>query len=250
MSLIVNSLWIGKRLGEVHAACLKSFVDKGCKIVLHAYGKPEDIPKGVEIFDANKLMKESEIVRTSSGNLALASDIYRYRILREGLGLYVDCDVYCIKPVEDNDYIMGWETQSTINGAILKVPQDSTMLKQLLSAAEDPYFIPPWFKANKIKRYRLRKSLGFPKPVSKHPWGAIGPNLITHIVKELDLKNKVSPIDIYYPMHYTCTTLLHERGLRVQDLITPRTTAFHLYNTANNNKQILPDTPLYEIINS
>lgn len=250
MSLVVNSLWIGNKLGEVHAACLRSFVNKGHRVVLHSYGKPEDTPKGVEIFDARKLMKESEIVRTATGNLALASDIYRYRILKEGLGLYIDCDVYCVKPIKDDEYILGWETQYTVNGAILKVPHDSQILKELMLAAENPYFIPPWFRNKKALRYKLKKALGFPKPVSKQEWGTIGPLLITYLVKNLMLQENVSPIDFYYPMHHQNTTLLSERGLTVKDLITPRTVAFHLYSTAGMGNQIVKYSPLHEIINS
>ncbi|WP_439273529.1 hypothetical protein [Pseudochrobactrum sp. HB0163] len=250
MSRVVNSLWIGKRLGAVHAACLRSFLRHGHEVVLHSYGTPEDTPKGVKVFDAAKLMKESEIVQTRSGNLALASDIYRYRILREGLGLYADCDVYCIKPVEDSDYIMGWEAHNTINGAVLKVPHNSAMLQQLQAAAEDPYFIPPWFSRSRRMRYQLRKAFWWPKPVSRQAWGVIGSGLITYVAKELGLGHLASPIDYYYPMHYTCASLLSEKGLSVKELITPRTVAFHLYNSATDKQEILPDTPLYEIINS
>ncbi|WOC15073.1 hypothetical protein [Pseudochrobactrum sp. MP213Fo] len=44
--LTVNSLWIGKRLGAVHAACLRSFIRHGHDVVLHAYGRPEDTLDG------------------------------------------------------------------------------------------------------------------------------------------------------------------------------------------------------------
>ncbi len=250
MSLTINSLWIGRRLGEVHAACLKSFVDKGYDVVLHSYGRPEDTPKGVAIFDANKLMQETEIVRFSTGNLALASDKYRYRILKEGLGLYVDCDVYCVNRLDDSDYMLGWEDQSTINGAVLKVPHNSILLQQLMDAAEDPYFIPPWLKKNRILKYKIRRRLGLAKAVSHQPWGTIGPLLISHLVKENGLQEKASPIDVFYPVHHRCTSLFYERGLKLQDLITPRTTALHLYNTAMQSTSVIPDSPMYEILNS
>ena len=222
----------------------------GHKVVLHSYGRPEDTPQGVEFFDANRLMKESEIVRFSTGSLALASDIYRYRILKEGLGIYADCDMYCMKPIVDTPYILGWEEQFTVNGAILKVPSDSEMMKSLLAAAEDPYFIPPWLKKSRVFKSRIRKYIGFPRPVSKQQWGTIGPLLISHVVRDLGLEAKVSPIDVFYPLHHTQTSLLHERGLALRDIVTPRTAAIHFYNTANKNTNIMPDTPLYEIINS
>lgn len=55
---IINSVWIGKKLGPVHAACLRSFVRHGHEVVLHTFERPEDTPDGVKIFDAKLLMDE------------------------------------------------------------------------------------------------------------------------------------------------------------------------------------------------
>lgn len=246
--MVVHSLWIGNRLGEVHAACLRSFVRNGYEVILHSYCKPDDTPSGVKIFDANKLMREDEIIRHQSGSLALASDIYRYRIQREGLGLYVDCDVYCLKPFEDSDYVLGWEDHKTVNGAVLKVPQDSEMLKKMLEASENPYFIPPWLSMRKTRIAKLKKLVGRPKHISNQHWGAIGPLLITHLVSELGLGSRVSSIDTYYPLHHHHTPLLFQAGLRVEDLVTPRTVAVHLFNASMNNRHVIEGSPIHEII--
>ena len=89
-----NAIWVGRALGPVHAACLSSFVAAGHKTVLHCYELPKDVPAGVEIADARRLMPESAIVCYSkSGSYALFANLYRLKILEAGLGLYVDCDV-------------------------------------------------------------------------------------------------------------------------------------------------------------
>jgi hypothetical protein len=138
---------------------LRSFVKHGHDIVLHAYGKLEDPPEGVRLFDASKFMSEHEVfAHTSTGNLSIASDIYRYRIQREGLGLYLDCDVYCIKPFTDQEYIFPWECNGSISNGIIKFPQNSELLKSILEALEDNYFIPPWLKKKRKLFYALRKN--------------------------------------------------------------------------------------------
>jgi hypothetical protein len=72
----VNAIWIGDPMGPLHAACLKSFMGVGYRVILHAYSRVADAPPGVEYFDANKLMSSESIVRHSkTGSLALASDI-------------------------------------------------------------------------------------------------------------------------------------------------------------------------------
>lgn len=116
-------------MGAIHAACLRSFVRNGHDVVLHSYSVSAGVPKGVRIFDASKLMCESEIIpHKDTGSLAIASDIYR--IQREGLDLYVDCDVYCLKLFLYQEYTFARESDLQINPVILKLPQDCKLLKK------------------------------------------------------------------------------------------------------------------------
>ncbi len=249
--MIVNTVWIGKKLGPVHAACLRSFVRHGHDVVLHAYGRPDDTPKGVRLFDAGKLMGEHEIfAHKSTGSLSIASDIYRYRIQREGMGLYVDCDVFCIKPFTDKEYIFSWESNIRLNNAIIKFPSNSALLNSILEASENPYFIPPWLPAKKQRKMRFRKMIGRGKHIANQAWGVVGPDLLTYHVRRLGLMEHAAPIQRYSPMFGLVSNMLFERGLTVNDLITSQTEGLHLYNSGFTGKEILPDTPLYEIINS
>lgn len=249
--MIVNTVWIGKKLGPVHAACLRSFVRHGHDVVLHAYGRPEDTPKGVRLFDASKLMDEKDIfAHKNTGSLSIASDVYRYRIQRESMGLYVDCDVYCLNELTDSEYILSYENNTSVSNAIIKIPHDSELLKSVLNASEDRYFIPPWFSTRKRTKLALRKMIGFPVHVANQHWGIIGPSLFTYHVERLGLQDKVLPIDKYSPLFGGHTNLLFEKGLTLNNLITPRTVALHLFNSGLKGKEVVPGTPLYEIINS
>ncbi|MGU3575631.1 hypothetical protein ACLBWZ_08860 [Brucellaceae bacterium C25G] len=251
--MIVNSVWIGKKLGPVHAACLRSFVRHGHDVVLHSYGRPEDTPDGVRLFDAKKLMGEEEIVRhDESGSLSLAADIYRYRILKAGLGIYVDCDVFCVKPFENHEYLFGYEKISKFNNAVLNIPSNSDLLTKVMACSEDPYFIPPWLSNTKKIRDQVRRSIGLGTPLSKRKWGVIGPELLTYYIHKLNLENRAKSVDAFYPLHHDHIRLLWSKGLTVNDIITPNTFGVHLYNSfiEREKRSVLPDTPLYEIINS
>ena len=251
MTSTINSIWIGKELGPVHAACLRSFARHGYDVVLHCYERPVDLPDGVKLFDANRLMRPDEIVRhKKTSSLALASDIYRYRILREGMGIYVDCDVFCLKPFADADYILSWESNDLVSSAIIKFPVGSPLLEAVLSASENPAFIPPWRSKNRQRFYQLRKALGMPKLVANQSWGTIGPVLITHYVRALKLEERVAPADIYSPLYAPLSNLLFEKGLTLEDLTTSRSVAMHLYNSNLKNRAIEPGTPIYEIVHS
>lgn len=83
------------------------FVRNGHDVVLHSYVVPEDAPKGLRLFDVSKLMSEAEIItHKDTRSLPIDSDIYRYRIQCEGLKLYVDCDVFCVRPFVDQEYML------------------------------------------------------------------------------------------------------------------------------------------------
>lgn len=249
--MIVNTFWIGRKMGPVHAACLRSFLRNGHDVVLHSYGVPEDAPKGLRIFDASKLMGENEIIaHRETGSLSIASDIYRYRMQREGLGLYVDCDVYCVKSFTDSPYIIARECDTYFNNAILKIPQDSTLLRNLLDASEDRYFVPPWLPKKKILKRKILKNVGFGKHISRQPWGVIGPKLLTYYVNELGLQEHALGADKYSPLHHSMSHMLFQRGLTVSDLITARTIGLHLYNANIKGREIVEDSPLYEILHT
>lgn len=247
--LIVNTIWIGGELGPIHAACLRSFVRQGHDVVLHTYARPHDTPDGVRLFDANKLMKQEEIVlHKKTGSLTLAADRYRYRILREGMGLYVDCDVYCLQPFPQDQYVFGWEDDDTINNAVLNMPHDSELLKHIIKASEDDFFIPPWRGKNKILYARLCKAIGLPVHVSRQKWGTIGPRLISYCVKELGLEDEASPLDVFYPVYFKQLDLLYERGLTIADITTPRTLGVHLYNSLLKDRSVVAGSPLHAIL--
>jgi hypothetical protein len=100
--------------------------------VLHCYERPSDTPEGVQLADASTLLPQSRIIRhRETGSLALFSDILRYEIIGKGLGIYVDCDVFCLRPIEDADYIFGWESDTFFASGVLKLPPDCPTLSAL-----------------------------------------------------------------------------------------------------------------------
>ncbi len=247
----VNAFWYGPRLGAIHAACLRSFLRHGYRVVLHVYEAPEDLPDGIELFDANRLLDRKKIVPyRRNGGFSFAANLYRYRILEAGLGLYVDCDVFCLKPLPDAEYVFGWEDMHLVNNAVLKAPADSEMVRRLIAMAEDPGLIPPWFERRERRRLKWRKWLGRPVHPSAMRWGTTGPGLLSHLVKELGLQQHALPIDTFYPLHYNQVSLLNDPGLSLADLVTPRTVALHLYNAIVKDLAIAPGSALDEIISA
>lgn len=257
MNLIdIHALWVGNKLGEISRCCLSSFVMRGHSVFLHTYNEIEDLPQGVIILDANLIIPKNNIIKhKKTGSYALFSDIFRYELLKKIDGLYVDCDVYCLKPIEkpESGYLLGFEDDKLINGAVLSLPKDSKVLSSLTNAAYDPYFIPPWYSKTKQFRLKLKKLLGFGKGLEDMPWGVIGPKAITYYIKKLLLEKNVSSIDIFYPVHYNCVSQLFDPKLSVMDVTTSRTLCIHLYNEMLKNKDLHnlhPNCLMYKLLNN
>jgi len=250
----INAFWIGPRLGRLHAACLRSFVEQGHRVILHTYNPPpEDRPKGVEIADAAALLGRDRIIRhQKSGSLALAADLFRYELMAADAGIYVDCDCYCVAPLAGDDFLVGWETDSRLCNAVLQLSPDCPLLAAMRAIGASPGFIPPWEKPLRKKLYRFRLAAGAPVPLSEMKWGTTGPIALTYYAKALGLADKAKPIDVFYPLHYHHVGLLRDPEIKLGDLITPRTKVVHLWNEYLNkdNTAPLPGSPLAEILSA
>lgn len=246
---VINAIWIGPKLGPLHAACLESFLRQGHEVLLHTFDAPNDVPSGVKLFDANRLMSRKDIVaHRATGSLSLASDIYRYRILRAGMGTYVDCDVYCLRPLPKQDYLFGLEDDQKTCNAVLKAPANSELVKRLNAAASDPHYIPPWTSRSTRSFLKLRRTIRCPKPVSEMKWGTIGPLLLTYLIDKLGLQRHRLPIDAFYALHYSHTSLLFQPGLSLESLATPRSYGLHLAQSQHRSEHWKPSSPLAQIL--
>ena len=233
---IINAVWIGPRLGPIHAACLQSFVRHGHTVVLHTYDEPEDVPAGVELSNADNLLPKSMIFRNlETGSLAPFCDLLRYEILRQGLGVYVDCDVYCVKPFWDADYILASEDEKYINNAILKLPADCPALKELCELKKLTSPVMPWFPVPK----RIRRMLKFAAkhmfnrslhPLESLPIATLGPVALTYYVKKHHISDEALPNDVFYPLHWTQVERLFDPNFQIESAFTDDTIGLHLYN--------------------
>jgi hypothetical protein len=250
---VANAIWIGRELGPVQTACLRSFVRAGHKTVLHCYEEPIDIPDCVGVADASHLLPHSRLVaHRQTGSYAPFSDLLRYEILHRGLGLYVDCDVFCIRPIADEDYIFGWSTRKSINNAVLRLPAGSPLLHDLCRIKSG--FIPPWASPRYRLRMRLNRLLGGSTPsIEDLPWGWTGPKALTWYAKYHAVDHLAKDRAVFYPLESREMPLLLDPNRKLEDLITPRTAAVHLYNEYFRRKSLSaapvpPSSPLGRII--
>ena len=142
MSQVVNGLWIGT-LSKMQILSMRSFLKSGHRYKLWVYDRNiKNVPKGVEICNANLIIDKRHIFRHWSGNLATFADIFRYKLLYEKGGWWVDLDLISLKHLPKVDYFFGGErtkqsgafknkSKHTFWIGLMKFPKGDPILKTM-----------------------------------------------------------------------------------------------------------------------
>lgn len=244
----INSFWHGPALGPMEAACLSSFVRHGHPVVLHCYEAPAEVPAGVAVRDAAAVLPRTSVEGLLAGrHFAIASDLVRYEILGAGLGIWVDCDCYCLRPLADEPYIMGWESDGAIAIGVLKLPADSELLTSLRKIREG--FIPPWVSRRRKITWTIRRLVGQPKPLARMPWGTTGPAALTYYARQLGVDGLAKPAATFYPVPWWNLDPLFNERLTIEEAVSPETVVLHLYNEKLRDRAPPPpNSPLGRIL--
>ena len=140
--MIVQSLWIGDSLTEMEIYCIKSFLRNGFDFHLYVYEHVKKVPKGTTIKNGNTIMKKKDIFKLKETFLPF-SDIWRYKLLYEKGGYWVDMDMICMKPFDFKDEFVFSSERTIKEGAykmkvpyvanigVLKAPKHSDFYKKL-----------------------------------------------------------------------------------------------------------------------
>lgn len=229
---VCNALWVGQALGPIEAACLRSFVEAGHKVDLHVFDEPTGAPSCVRLVDAAETVSREHLIRhRRTGSFSLFSNRFRYELMRAGKGLWIDCDLLCLKPIVDAPYIFGIEDTRLINGAVLKLPSDDPVLDDLLAPFTEPRWVPPWASLRRRLRYRLRYRIRPGFGLADMSWGTAGPRALTYYLGRRGLDRFALPRAVFYPVGPDETHLLVGVAAEaVRARIRPETLCIHLWN--------------------
>lgn len=230
------SFWVGDRLSPLEQASAISFMAQGHKLYLYAMDDISGVPPGVVLRDAREILLTENIVRhAKSGSPALHSDLFRYALLGKTDQTWVDLDIIALQPLLfENDYIFGYESEKEVNGAILKLPQKSQALSELLAYSPESYGYPPYFSKGRKFRYFL-KSFGKGLPITEWPWGSIGPRALTfHPSRSSEIKYAL-PIDSFYPIPFEQAERFLIPGSISQSSFSEKTLAVHFWGSSVRN---------------
>jgi len=234
----VGALWIGGSLTWLEQVCLKSFVDQGHPTILYTYGEVAGVPEGVELRDGRKVLDTDDFhTHARTGSVALFSDLFRFHLLAQDPEIiYIDTDVYSVRPIPGNEaHVFGYEfwveerQKGQINGAVLRLPQDSPALQGLLAFTRQEYPVPEWLPPRHLGEIRKRAAEGDPMHVSEMPWGIWGPLGVTAFLQQTGEDVHASPRDVYYPVHFANRRVFAKRPEKARENLTDNTRCIHIW---------------------
>ena len=171
-----------------------------------------------EILPEEKLFQYNLPKEKGGGSYSGFSNFFRYKMLLDG-GIWVDTDLYCLKPLPNPKYIFVQE-KTILASCLLKVPPNSDFAKTCWKTCEN-------------------------KDPKKIVWGETGPLLVTSAVTKHCLQEYIQEEKEFFPIMYDETELFFE------DLPLPNSYTVHFWNEMwrrakrNKNAFYRPNT-LYE----
>jgi hypothetical protein len=213
-----QSFWYGGALSPYEEACMRSFVDHGHRYVLYTYGRDLRIPAGIECRDAALLIAPEAYftydLGDGAGSHALFSNLFRYKLLAEQGGWWVDTDVMCLgRDIPQCEIFCAYQESGSINGAVLHLPKGHPVARE---GYERAFAV----------RERAR-------------WGEVGPELVTALIEAHGLAGLVQPMPVCYPVHYTeAIDLLRPSRARVLRERVRGALFLHLWNEMFRREQV------------
>lgn len=134
----IHTLWIGDKLTAMELLTLHSFIHYGFEVNLWMYSKITNVPDNVYIKDANEIIEQNSIFYYKhrnkyghgKGSVSGFSDIFRYKLLYEQGGIWVDMDITCLKQFSINTpYFFRYHHHIGLVGNILKAPINAPLMQ-------------------------------------------------------------------------------------------------------------------------
>lgn len=183
----VNTLWIGSRLSDLEILTLTSHLNVGHEVTLWTYEMDiQNVPVGVLVKDAREIMEGRYVfayeVGEGKGSYSACSNLFRYKLLLEQGGWWIDADVVALRRFEfEEEYVFASERLKKgsfcATPCAMKVSPGSALMQQC------------WEISSAVDRTTLE-------------WGTIGPKLLTNAIFDHDLEGFVVDPDVFCPVDW------------------------------------------------
>ena len=175
MKTEINSFWLGDTLSLMEKLTIKSFIDNGHTFNLYTYSDKlkNSVPDGTIVLDANEIIPSCELfVYNGNGDCRSGSlgcgftDLFRYKLLHERGGWYVDMDVTCLKNFSSitSEYVLRPHIKYDAVSNIIKLPKGSQFaldcyndIKNRVNSNNDKWELVIEIFCDNIRKHNLSK---------------------------------------------------------------------------------------------
>jgi hypothetical protein len=128
--------------------------------------------------------------------------------------------------------LFGWETPTSINNAVMRLPPESLVLDDLIQLTGERAPVPEWWPLKKKIYQRGAALIGRHKRAEDLAWGTFGPAALTHYLSRRHLASHALPIEAFYPINWTEVSLFFATPDAVSSRLTEKTIGVHLWSTS------------------
>ncbi|MCB2216847.1 glycosyltransferase [Desulfofustis glycolicus] len=228
---VIKTLWIGQELSVLEQLSLRSFLSCGHTVELFVYQNVKNVPSGVRLRDAGEILDESLVFRHKrGGGVSGFANWFRYVLLLQEGGMWVDTDVICLKPFDfQQRLVFGRQDTYMINNAVLGGQPGEELFRIMARQAESPNTRLPYddIKERRIKWIRKYLQRNRRNNIKR---GENGPRGITKAINFLGLQQLALPYTAFYPIHPKCWDAIFDSTYRDVEKFFPESYAIHLWN--------------------
>jgi hypothetical protein len=206
---VIQGLWIGPKLSVMEQLSISSFLLNGHQYHLYVYDEVKNVPAGTVLRDASDILPSSRIFQyRGRGSYAGFANFFRYKLLLERGGWWVDSDIVCLKPFDfDDEYVFAAESDNTRDQATncaMKVPAGSPAMAHAWEVCQS-------------------------KKPDDLAWGVTGPQLLRETISTFHLEGYQRPHQTFCPVHYWNWFHILEPEHRLL-VVDQQSHAIHLWN--------------------
>ena len=204
-----RSFWYGDEISPLEYLSIQSFLAHGHSYVLYTYAPVADLPSGCGLADARTVLPEEEVFfykGAHAGSPAGFANLFRYTLLRDHGGWWVDTDTLCCRSdLRDSEYVFAKQDSKLWANGVLRAPIGSGLM------------------ALATERARGR-GVDF-------KWGTTGPVLLTALIHELGLEELSWATSDLYPWNWreALAVIDQAQTARLEEL-TSNCTFAHFYS--------------------
>jgi hypothetical protein len=137
----LRTFWHGETIGPYQLMCLKSFAASGHRVEVFSYNRDLNVPDWISVEDAGKVLPRNLVLRQlgEEGAFAIHANLFRYALLQQMGGWWIDPDVLSLKPdlPLGDVFFAGLDVFGRVPTGALKFPAGHGLLTEALAETEN-----------------------------------------------------------------------------------------------------------------